>query len=159
MASDLETLDPTGESITIQGRTYTQRALGLRGTAQFIEVLATTVAETGNLDMLNKLGDMDVSDPKKLDMEKMFPLLLQTLRLIPDALPRLIAICLRAPDDTEFLAEYATPGIALRIVKTFVVQNDIPQLVRDFTEVITIFNKLSAEKAGSPEPVAVASVN
>jgi len=155
MGSDLETLDPASEVLTIAGRTFTQRALGLRGTAQFIEVLATTMAETGNYDVFNSLGDVDVSDTKKLDMEKILPIMIQTLRILPNALPRLIGICLRAtsPDDEEFLADNVTPITALKVVKTFIVQNDIPQLVRDFTEVAAIFGKLNAAKTGSPVPV------
>lgn len=153
MATDLETLDPTGVVLKIAGREFTQRALGLRGTAQFIEVLATTVAETGNFDMFNKLGEVDVSDPANLDFEKMLPILMQTLRLLPDALPKLISICLRAPDDVEFLADNVTPITALKVVKNFIVQNDVPQLVRDFTEVAAIFTTLTAEKSGSPEAV------
>lgn len=154
MASDLDVLDPTGETLTISGREFTQRALGLRGTAAFIEVLATTVADTGNFDVFNKLGEVDVNDPNSIDIEKMFPILLQVLRLIPEALPRLISICLRAPDDVEFLAEYVTPITALKIVKTFVVQNDVPQLMRDFTEVAAMFGTLTGPKVETvPEPV------
>jgi len=155
MASDIDVLDPTGETLTISGREFTQRALGLRGTAALVEVLATTVADTGNFDVFNKLGEVDINDTSSIDIEKMFPILLQVLRLVPESLPRLIAICLRAPDDVEFLADNVTPITALKIVKTFIVQNDVPQLMRDFSEVAAMFTTLTTP---SPEPeVASAS--
>jgi len=151
MASDLEVLAPTGVTVKIGGRDFTQRALGLRGTAAVLDLLATTIADTGSFDLFQQIGEVDVSDPTNIDVDKFFPILLRTVRLIPSALPRLIAIILRAPDDEEFLAEEASPIDALRVIKTFAAQNDIPQLVRDFTEVAKLFGEtMSQATAGSP---------
>lgn len=158
MVSDLEVLAPTGVLIHIGGREFTQRALGLRGTAAFLDVLATTVADTGSFDLFQQIGDVDVSDPASIDVDKIFPVLLRTVRLLPNALPKLLAIILRAPDAEEFLAEEASPVDAIRVIKLFIPQNDIPQLVRDFTEVATLFSETVAKAtAGSPNEVESAS--
>jgi hypothetical protein len=151
MATDIQVLDPASVPVRIAGREYTQRPLGLRGTAKFLDVLATTMTEGGSFELFQQIGDVDVSDPSGIDVDKIFPVLLQTVRMIPSALPLLLAIVLRAPDDEEFLAEEATPADAMKVVKTFITQNDIPQLVRDFTEVAALFGETVAKATtGSP---------
>ncbi len=148
---DMDVLDPVAVDVKIARREYAQRALGLRGTGKFLDVLATTVANTGNFDLFQQIGDVDVDDPSSIDVDKLLPILLQIVRAIPDALPKLLAIILRAPDDEEFLAEEATPGDAMRVIKTFITQNDIPQLVKDFMEVAALFSKTVAETTGPPD--------
>lgn len=154
MVSDIEVLDPTGVAVHIAGREYTQRPLGLRATAAFLDVLATTVADTGGFELFKQIGDVDIGDPSSMDVDKTFPALLQMLRLIPDALPKLLAIVLRAPDDVEFLGDYATPIDAMRVVKTFITQNDVPQLIRDFTEVAALFSQTVSKAAAGGSPKA-----
>ena len=157
MESEIQTFDPPSVQVLIAGREYTQRPLGLRGTARFLDVLASTVADSGSFDLFQQIGDVDVSDPSSIDVDKVFPVLVRTLQMIPDALPKLLAIVLRAPDDEEFLAEDATLSDAVKALKVFIVQNDIPQLVRDFTEVAALFSETMAKAAGTPSEVESAS--
>ncbi len=149
MTNDLQVLDPPSVRVTIAGRDFEQKPLGLRGTAALLDVLATTVTESGSFSLFSELGDIDLADPTKVDVDKVLPVLLQTVRLIPDALPKLIAIALRT-DDVEFIGEHVTPVRAMRIIKTFISQNDIPQLVRDFTEVAALFRQEMATLAQPP---------
>ena len=157
MASDIDTLDPVGEVVKIAGREFTQRPLGLRGTVRLLDVLATAMANTGSFELFQQIGDVDVSDPSSIDVDKIFPILLQTVRTIPDVLPKLVAIALRAPDDEEFLAEEATPIDAVKGIKTFITQNDIPQLIKDFMEVTALFSQTVAQATGSPSEAESAS--
>lgn len=157
MAEDIQVLDPEAVDVKIAGREYTQRALGLRGTGKFLDVLATTISGTGSADLFQQIGDVNVDDPANVDVDKFLPILLQAVRAIPDALPKLLGIVLRAPDDEEFLAEEATPIDAMRVVKTFITQNDIPQLVRDFSSVTALFSKTVAAATGSPNEAESAS--
>lgn len=157
MGSDIATLDPVSEVVKIAGREFTQRPLGLRGTARLLDVLATAVADTGSFELFQQIGDVDVSDPSGIDVDKIFPILLQAVRTIPDILPKLVAIALRAPDDEEFLAEEATPLDAVKVIKTFITQNDIPQLIKDFTEVTSLFSQTVAKATGSPSEAESAS--
>ena len=152
MASDIEVLDPVDEIVLIAGREYKQRPLGLRGTAKLLDVLATAVADTGSIELFQQIGDIDVSDPSSIDVDKIFPVMLQTVRTIPDALPKLLAIALRAPDDVEFLAEDATLHDAMTVIKTFITQNDIPQLVRDFSSVTKLFGETVAKATATGSP-------
>ncbi len=159
MTSDIETLDPVGEVVKIAGREFMQRPLGLRGTARLLDVLATAVADTGSFELFQQIGDVDVSNPDSIDVDKIFPILLQAVRTIPDILPKLVAIALRAPDDEEFLAEEATPIDAVKVIKTFITQNDIPQLIKDFMEVTSLFSQTVAKATatGSPSEAESAS--
>jgi hypothetical protein len=157
MANDIQTFDPPTVTVQIAGREYVQRPLGLRGTAKFLDVLAGIIADTGSFDLFQQIGEVDVSDPSSIDVDKAFPILIRTLQMIPEALPKLLAIVLRAPDDEEFLAEDATLSDAVKALKTFIVQNDIPQLVRDFSSVATLFSKTMAATAEPPSEVESAS--
>ncbi len=157
MQTDIGVLDPVSKVVKIAGREFDQRPLGLRGTARLLDVLATTMADTGGFELFQQIGDVDVSDPSSIDVDKVFPALLQIVRTIPDALPKLLAIALRSPDDEEFLAEEATPVNALRVIKTFIMQNDIPQLIKDFTEVTSLFGQTVTAATGSPSEVESAS--
>lgn len=154
--NDLQVLDPQTVTVRIRGREFRQRPLGLRGTAAFLDVLATTIADTGSFDLFEQIGEVNIADPSNVDLDKVFPVLLRTLRVIPDALPKLLAIVLRAPDDVEFFAEDATAIDALRVFKLFIVQNDIPQLVKDFTEVAALFSQ-TVTAVGSPNGTESAS--
>jgi len=149
MTTDLQVLDPPSVKVTIAGREFEQKPLGLRGTAALLDVLATTVTESGSFSLFAELGEVDLSDPAKVDIDKVLPVLLQAVRLIPDALPKMIAIALRT-DDVDFVGEHVTPVHAMRIIKTFISQNDIPQLVRDFTEVAALFRTEMATLAQPP---------
>lgn len=150
MVSDLEVLDPTSVLIQIGGREFTQRPLGLRGTARFLDVLATTVADTGSFDLFQQIGEVDIDDPSSVDVDKLFPILLRAVRLLPEALPKLLAIILREPEAEDFLAEEATLTDAVKAIKTFITQNDIPQLMRDFTEVAALFRQTVAQATAAP---------
>ncbi len=156
MASEIGVLDPVSESVKIAGREFTQRPLGLRGTAKLLDVLATTMADTGGFELFQQIGDVDVSDPASIDVDKIFPALIQIVRTIPEALPKLLAVALRGDaGDEEFLAEEASPSDALKVIKTFIVQNDIPQLIKDFTEVTSLFSQTVAKVTSPSEAESV----
>jgi len=137
---------PSPEGADGEQRTYHQSELSLRATGTLIEFLASLVADPSSGLDLDELLASDLSTSPGIAT-----LLERLLGLGPTVLASVIAIVLGAPQDAEWIADNLSPSRALRIIQTFVQQNDVPGLVRDFTSLQGELRSVMSQFAPEPE--------
>jgi len=131
--TDTQVLLPKEVAFYIGGRTYVQKPLTLRRTTRFITAVADEAQKAVNSPSLTALLTTDLEG---IDAVAALPALMQGLQALPDALPRLMAIVLTGDEqaaDIDFLDENASLADALRVARVFVEQNDVEELVENFT--------------------------
>lgn len=119
--------DPSDPSKCGEQRRYFQSELSLRQTGELIDFLASLMNDPEEGIDLDELLNTDLSSG-----QGMANLIRRLLSLGPAALAKVVAILLSAPSEADWIAENITPGEVMRILKTFVQQNDVAGLAQDF---------------------------
>lgn len=114
----------------IGDRQYTQRALSISGTTRLLRLLSEQISTVVNTPFFASLAAMDMS---QVDAEKLTAMVVAALAAVPDLLPKLLTVMIGAPDeDAEYIADNAAPSLAIKIVETFLDQNEPEVLVQGF---------------------------
>lgn len=146
--TDLEVMAPTPTEVVIGDRVFVQKPLSLRGTARLVVALSEEIQRAATSDALDSLLAQDLNEASA---GAMVPALIQVLSGIPNALPRIITIILTGDDDkedVEFVDVNTRLVQAMRILRTFVDQNEPEELVENFMVLrSTLSDALSKAKA------------
>lgn len=156
----MQVLSPEDVPWEIGGLTFYQRPLRLDLLGAAMQEIIDTVFEGGRAEILDQLIDtVGQSDTKAMVARQQFtPALIRMLVGIPARLPRVIASCLGGADEEHLLIHLRGP-MALKIVQTFVEQNEIGGLIEGFfgligsvTESVTEATAALAEETPETEP-------
>lgn len=147
--NDLKVLAPETVTWQIGDQTFDQEPATLDRLADIMDVIVDEVLASGNSDLLDKLMDTAASATDSEDGKdgeggtgvkaaaqnivsdrEMLMSIVRIVATLPRALPRISAAILGAPED--YLRAELRPKEAVGILRTFVVQNDVGSIVRDF---------------------------
>ncbi len=122
--SSIETLSPEAVEVTIGDETFVQLPLRIDKLSDAMQEIIDAVLGGGRENLLDQLvGD---------GAENAAPMLLNLLIGIPKSLPKIVALCLDIPKKETYIRDHIKARPALAIVKTFIEQNEIQELLQDF---------------------------
>jgi len=130
--TDIETLAPSSVEVIIGDRTYIQRPLSLHRTANLVVVLSEEIQKAATSRALEDLLSQDMDN---IDAVAMLPMAIQVLANIPTALPRIVSIILTgadSEDEINFIDENCRLAQTMRILRTFIEQNEPEELIENF---------------------------
>jgi len=132
--NDFEILAPKPVDVTVGDRKFVQEPLSLRATTGLIVAVSEEFERATSSPAVMEFMD---SDMEKVPALSFVPKLLKALSDIPNAVPRILSIILTG-DDTDadlvaFIDKQCRPVQALRILRTFVEQNEPEELIENFT--------------------------
>lgn len=152
--SDLDVLAPAGVEVVIGGQTYSQRPLTLRKTALLVNIVAGVFEEVSTTPAMARILNTDLEG----GVAPLVGPIVQMLARVPDALPHIITVILTGKEEAEtvdHIAEYATLPDAMRILTTFVAQNEPEELIANFTLLRSTVVEAIAKAKTSQEPESV----
>lgn len=154
--NDLKVLVPEVVTWTVGDQTFEQTPATLDQLADIMDVIVDEVLSSGNSQLLDKLMDTataatdeDGKDDKNGDSgikaaaksiasdREMITGLVRIVATLPRAMPRISAAILGAPED--YLRANLRPKEAFGILRTFIKQNDVGSIIRDFSELFQEF--------------------
>ncbi len=138
-SADLGVLAGDGHPWEIEGRLFEQKTLKLRRLSKVMEEVISTIIGSGRTALLDQLLDVvgddgDITDAAK---QTLTPVLTRLVVQIPAALPKVCALILepetKKVDETEeYLGDHMTAREGVAVIKLFIEQNEIGELVQDF---------------------------
>ena len=130
--NDLEVLTPTPVIWNIGDKTFTQKPLALENLGRVLEVVVDELIATDSLDLLTGAAENSApGDTLKIG--------LKMVTKLPKALPKVAAVVLNAEADEDHIRKHLSARQALGIVRAFVAQNDVSDLVQDFLAIVQEF--------------------
>lgn len=137
--NDLGVLAGEGYKWTIEGRLFEQKPLKLRRLSAVMEEVIDTIIGQGRTALLDQLldavGDNDtIPDAAK---QTLTPVITRLIVQIPASLPKVCALILehetKKVSDTEtYLGDNMTAREGVAVLKLFIEQNEIGELIQDF---------------------------
>ena len=122
--SSIKTLSPEAVEVTIGDETFVQLPLRIDKLSDAMQEIIDTVLGGGRENLLEQLvGD---------NTGNVAPMLLNLVVGIPKSLPKIVALCLDVPKKENYIRDHIRPRPAIAIVKTFIEQNEIQELLQDF---------------------------
>ena len=152
--SDLQVLAPTPVIWTIGDQEFEQCPLPLSRLGDVLQVVVDELLATGNLNILfDSLGQQveAAADGKEaLKVAVAAPGSADTIKLamslaagVPKALPKVVATILDA--DVTYMDAHLDARTAIKVVRTFVEQNDVGALVSDFFGIVQEIQQTTPE--------------
>jgi len=138
--NDLQVLSPQAVKWDIGGQVFEQLPLPLEQLADVLEAVVDELLESGNLSVLENLVAEGKESLGNVDGMRMG---LRIAASLPRSLPKVAAVILGG--DEDFFRKNLKMRVAVAIIRTFVVQNDIGPLVQDFFGLIGDFKTATAE--------------
>ena len=157
--NDLKVLVPEVVTWMVGDRTFDQTPATLDRLADIMDVIVDEVLSSGNSELLDKLMDTATSGTDEDGKDgkdgkggktgiaaaaksvasdrEMISGLVRLIATLPRALPRISAAILDAPED--YLRANLRPKEAFGILRTFIKQNDVGSIIRDFSELFQEF--------------------
>ncbi len=164
--NDLKVLSPEVVTWTVGDKTFEQTPATLDQLADIMDVIVDEVLSSGNSELLDKLmdsataaTDADGKDGKNSDSgikaaaksiasdREMITGLVRIVATLPRAMPRISAAILGAPED--YLRANLRPKEAFGILRTFIKQNDVGSIIRDFS---ALFQEFKTEMTPDESP-------
>ncbi len=127
--STLDVLSPDTVEVEIGTKTYDQTPLRIDKLSDALQEIVDTVLSGGRENLLDQLAEGN--------NDRVAPLLLNLLVGIPKSLPRIVALCLDQPKEEKYILEHIKARQALAVVKTFIEQNEVQELMQDFFGLMT----------------------
>ncbi len=147
VVSDLKVLAPESVTWEIGDQTFEQTPAMLDQLADIMDVIVDEVLAGGKGELLDRLMDSATADGEGEKVEgvaksiasdrEMLTSLVRIVATLPRAMPRIVAAILAAPE--EHLRATLRPKVASSILRTFIRQNDVGSIIRDF---FGLFNEL-----------------
>ncbi len=149
--NDLKVLAPETVTWVVGDQTFEQTPATLDQLADIMDVIVDAVLSSGNSDLLDKLMDAanqetddddddDDGEKGKAGIKKaaknlssdreLITGLVRIIATLPRSMPEIAAAILDAPED--YLRANLRPKEAFGILRTFIVQNDVGSIIRDF---------------------------
>lgn len=130
--SDLEVLAPVGVMHTIGGKEFEQLPLALVDLGSVMGLAFQLLQIASNNDALDTFTNIDLTTED--GRAAATPALMQLLAMAPAVLPQAVAAVLRvtAADDIELIRMKCRPVTLLRIIDTFMEQNEPEELIEAF---------------------------
>lgn len=148
--NDLEVLSPSAVEQVIGDRTYVQKPLSLRGTTSLIAAIGQEVEKATASPALASLIS---SDLENVDVASLIPNMVEILATIPNAVPRILTVILTGKEDVdeiEYINDNCRLPQAVRILRTFIEQNEPEELIENFMVLRSTFtNAVNKAKASA----------
>lgn len=138
--SDTEVLSPASVNVQIGEHVYVQKPLSLRGTTSLINVIGEEIQKATSTPALAALLSTDLENA---DVAALVPMMVQILSTVPNAIPRIITVILTGkedPDEIEYINDNCRLPQAIRIVRTFIDQNEPEELIENFMVLRSTFS-------------------
>lgn len=149
--TDLEVLAPQPVIWEIGGREFEQRPLLLSRLGDVLQIVVDELLKTGNIDLLlDTLGQQaeaarDGGEAPTSGRAETIRLGLSLAAGVPKALPRVVSAILEA--DETHMREHLDARTAIKVIRTFVTQNEVGSLVSDFFGIVQEMQEMQ----GTPE--------
>lgn len=137
--NDLGVLAGDGHTWEIEGRLFVQKPLKLRRLSAVMEKVIDTIIGSGRTALLDQLLDAVGEDDKITDAAKqtLTPVISRLVVQIPAVLPSVCALILehetnKVDETDEYLGDHMTAREGVAVIKLFIEQNEIGELVQDF---------------------------
>ncbi len=136
---DLGVLAGEGHPWAIEGRIFEQKPLKLRRLSAVMEEVINTIIGSGRTALLDQLLDA-VGDDNTITTdarEVLTPVLTRLVVQIPAALPKVCSLILepetkKVSETEEYLGDHMTAREGVAVIKLFIEQNEIGELIQDF---------------------------
>ena len=159
--NDLKVLVPEVVTWKVGDQEFSQSPATLDQLADIMDVIVDEVLSSGNSELLDKLMDTAMTDTKDADGDtesddgdkvatvtksvakrvgadrELITGLVRIIATLPRSMPKICAAILTAPED--YLRANLRPKEAFGILRTFIKQNDVGSIIRDFSELFQEF--------------------
>jgi len=140
MGNSIEVFSPKPIDWQIGDETFTQKPLRVDKLTDVLEKMVDSVLGTGAGGLLDSL----LNESQSADLA---PTLMRIVISIPKSIPKIVALCLDVPKKEKYILENIRARQGLQIVKTFIEQNEVAELLQDF---FGLMNDLGLE-SGQPK--------
>lgn len=147
--TEVQTLSPKSVHWDIGGKLFEQKPLRIDRLGDVLEKIVDVILGSGRGAILDQLLDSLDGDEKKAAAQRqsLTPILVRTVVALPKKLPEICALII--PNAQErYLRDHLDARTAIKIVQTFVVQNEIGALIQDFFGLLGSV-RLSIEEAAT----------
>lgn len=130
--SDSEVLSPQPVAHKMGNRVFEQMPMTLDSMGNMTSLLFEVISLAAGSDALDAFRDIDLTTD--VGRAQALPAFMRLLNLAPVVLPRLVAAMLNVKDeeDVEFIRLNCRPGTLMKIMSTFIDQNEPEELFDAF---------------------------
>jgi len=124
--NDVSVLSPQPVVWDIGGKEFEQEPLRIDRLGDVFEEIIDIVVGGGQAALFDQLTGNNA--------EAIMPILARVLAGVPKKLPKIVALALAVPKEETYIRDHLRARMAVQIIRSFVVQNEVAALLQDFFE-------------------------